>query len=60
MGCYVTAKINGLDDALGFILRQKNGYVDYLEGYPMRLNSSVGMNWAAIKFELISAPPISN
>jgi hypothetical protein len=60
IGCYVTAKINGLDDALGFILWQKNGYIDYLEGYPMRLTSSMGIDWAALKFELNSAPPISN
>jgi hypothetical protein len=32
MGCYVTAKINGLDDALGFILRQKMDMLITLRG----------------------------
>lgn len=59
-GCYVTAKINGLENALGFILWLKDGYVDHLEGYTMALESTVGMDLAALEFELTSPPAISN
>lgn len=57
-GAYVTAKINGLDNALGFILWLKDGYVDYLEGYPMALDHTQSMDFAAVEFELVSAPGI--
>ena len=57
--CYVTAKISGLENALGFILWTKNGYLQYLEGYTMALNSTVGMSLSKLDFELTSAPTIS-
>lgn len=54
--CTVVAKINGLENALGFILWLRDGYVDHLEGYTMALNSTVGMDLAALDFELSSPP----
>ena len=59
MGCYVTAKVNGLEHAMGFILWAKDGYVDCLEGYTMALNSTVGMDFATIEFHL-TAPPANS
>lgn len=54
--CYVTAEIDGLENALGFILWTKDGYIDCLEGYTMTLNSTVGVNLTELDFELTSAP----
>ena len=54
----VIAKINGLDNALGFILWLRDGHVDYLEGYTMALDRTAGMDFAALEFELVSAPGI--
>ncbi|MFZ0422558.1 MAG: hypothetical protein WAL80_06745 [Xanthobacteraceae bacterium] len=58
--CTVTAKINGLRDALGFILWLRDGYVDHLEGYTMALEGTSGMDLAALDFELSSPAGISN
>lgn len=51
-GCYVTAKINGVENALGFILWVKDGYVDVLEGYTMALPGTSGIDFTSIDFEL--------
>ena len=59
-GYYVTAKINGLEDAMGFILWTKVGYVDCLEGYTMALKSTAGMDFATIEFESTAPPAISD
>lgn len=50
--CHVSATINGIDDALGFILWLKDGYVDHLEGFTMALDSTEGMDLGALRFEL--------
>jgi hypothetical protein len=46
------ANIDDTENALGFILWLKNGYVDYLEGYTEALDSTHGMDLAALKFEI--------
>jgi hypothetical protein len=56
---YVEARINGIDDALGFILWTKDGYVDFLEGYTLALDDTVGMDLSKLDFQLRSAPPIN-
>ena len=38
--CCVVAKVNGVENALGFILWLKDGYIDFLEGYTMALPKS--------------------
>jgi hypothetical protein len=58
--CTVAAKINGLENALGFILWLRDGYVDHLEGYTMALEGTAGMDLAALDFELSSPAGISN
>jgi hypothetical protein len=57
---FVTAKIGNLENALGFILWMKDGQINFLEGYTMALDSTVGMDFRAISFELAVVPPNSN
>ena len=51
------AKIDGLENAMEFILWLKDGYVDCLEGATV-VDSTVGMDFAALTFEMIE--PSSN
>ncbi len=51
--CYVAAKINGIENALGFILWVKDGYIDFLEGYAMALESTSKMDFGSLDFELV-------
>jgi hypothetical protein len=56
--CCVAAKINGVENALGFILWLKDGYIDFLEGYTMALEGGTSdLDFAALDFELRSSPP---
>ena len=57
--CHVTATINHVRDALGFILWMKDGYIDCLEGHTLALDSTADLNLASPEFELSSAPPRS-
>jgi hypothetical protein len=57
--CQVTATINRISDALGFILWMKDGYVDCLEGYTLSMEHTADLDLAAVEFELTSAPPLS-
>lgn len=53
--CNVAANINGLENALGFIVWTRDGYVDHLEGYTMALDNTIGMNLSNLEFQLTSA-----
>ncbi|SFM17158.1 hypothetical protein SAMN03159423_5769 [Bradyrhizobium sp. NFR13] len=55
--CYIAAKVNGVEDALGFILWLNDGYVDFLEGYTMNLEGTSDLNFTALDFELRGMPP---
>jgi len=57
--CQVTATINQLSDALGFILWMKDGYADCLEGHTGTMDSTAYLDLATVEFELTSAPPLS-
>jgi hypothetical protein len=57
---HVSATINGVDDALGFLLWLKDGYVDFLEGFTLALDSTEDLDLAALRFELISPTGTSN
>jgi hypothetical protein len=48
------AKIDGLENPVGFILWLKNGYVDCLEGFTT-VDSTAGMDLAALTFEIESS-----
>jgi hypothetical protein len=50
--CHVTATINDLSNALGFILWVKDGYVDCLEGYTLAMDSTADLDLAMAEFEL--------
>ena len=56
--CHVTATINRVSDALGFILWMKDGYIDCLEGYTLAMDSTADLDLASTEFEL-SASPLS-
>jgi hypothetical protein len=58
--CHVTATINRVSDALGFILWVKDGYIDCLEGYTLAMESTADLDLASAEFELSSAPPLSH
>jgi hypothetical protein len=47
------AKIDGLENPMGFVLWLKDGYVDCLEGFTT-VDSTVGMDLAALTFEIES------
>jgi len=51
-GYHVSATIDNIEDALGFILWLKDGYVDNLEGYTLALASTEGMDLATAKFQI--------
>jgi hypothetical protein len=58
--CHVTATINHVRDALGFILWMRDGYIDCLEGHTLAMDSTANLDLARTEFELSSAPPLSH
>ncbi len=50
--CHVTATINDLSNALGFILWVRDGHVDCLEGYTLAMDSTADLDLATAEFEL--------
>jgi hypothetical protein len=51
--CHVVAKVNGVEDAFGFLLWLKGGYVDFLEGYTLAfLDSTSELDLAMLDFEI--------
>jgi hypothetical protein len=49
--CEVGAKINGIENAPGFILWLKDGYIDYLEGYTMAFETTSEIDLVGVDFE---------
>jgi hypothetical protein len=49
---HVEAEINGIQDGLGFILWTKNGQLDFLEGYTLALDTTEGLDLAALDYKL--------
>jgi hypothetical protein len=58
--CHVTATINDLSNALGFVLWVKDGSIDCLEGYTLAMDSTADLDLASVEFELSPAPPMSS
>jgi hypothetical protein len=55
--CHVTATINGLSDALGFILWMRDGRANCLETYTLRMDNTADLDLATVEFKLSSACP---
>jgi hypothetical protein len=54
--CHVVAKIGDIENALGFILWVREGYVHCLEGYTLALESTSKIDLSVLDFELRSLP----
>ena len=57
--CHVTATINGLSDALGFILWMRDGRANCLETYTRSMDDTADLDLAAVEFKLSSTPPVA-
>jgi hypothetical protein len=50
--CCVVAKVGGVGNALGFLLWLKDGYMDFLEGYTLALESTSELDLSVRDFEV--------